>query len=224
MRLNQITCGIFMAAVVLLLAAPAVAQTYDLADYMMLTPGQYAVLEGGDPCVGSTWQDAVAISTKDQYTLETWYEKEGGNWVKESIDIIEITADSVLFHGEYEMSPSEQGFWLMDPPIAIPRILALNQPVVNQGVITHESTSIPYAHSLMITEAGVTVTTPDGIFSNCLKIIESYFEGNEAESQVIILAPGLGEIKIWTAAVSDDGGDSAHLENGITELINHGSF
>ncbi|RJP23124.1 MAG: hypothetical protein C4520_06840 [Candidatus Abyssobacteria bacterium SURF_5] len=75
----------------------------------------------------------------------------------------------------------------------------------------------------MLMEAGVTVTTPDGVFSNCLKIIESDIEGDEGEAEIMIWAPDIGEVKTWAAGVEDADGEIS-LGTGIDQIVNHGSF
>jgi hypothetical protein len=214
-----------MAIVAFFLAAPAMAQTYDIADYMMLTPGQWSIKQGEIVCGGLTDPEAVVCSTQGKYTLHSWYEQEGGVWQKDSIDILEITADSVIYRGEYEFEAGEEGYWLLNPPITLSRNLELNQPVVNKGVITHNGESLPYVHSFMLLEAGVTVTTPDGVFNNCLKIVKSDIETGEGGggSEVMIWAPGWGEVKIWAAEVESTGSEG-YLESVIDQIISHGSF
>lgn len=212
--------------VVLLLAVstPATAQTYDIADYMMLTPGQWKIEQGQDTSSGETWQTGSVISTQGQYILEMWYEYENGSWVKEDVGILGLTADSLIFYGDYEFEGWEQGFWLLEPPLVIPRTLEVGQAVMNSGVITHGTETIPYAHTLMILEAGVTVTTPAGTFTNCLKIAETDIEGNEVESEIVILAPGLGEVKGWSAEIEEEVPGVVEMDTETSDVIDYGSF
>jgi len=211
-----------LIVVVVLLAVPAVAQAYDIAEYMLVMPGQYKIMQGEDYCTGSTSpQEAMLIRGMGAYMLEIWFEKVGNTWVREDIDILEITAQNVIYHGQYETEPGEEGLWLLNPPITIPRNLELNQPVVNQGIITHGSTSIPYTHTFMIIEAGVTVTTPAGTFVNCLKIAESDMEEQSVESEIMIWAPSVGEVKTWSSNVDNDTPDPV-IETDLSQALSHG--
>ena len=60
--MNKLAIRLCLVMALLLLSVPGMAQI-DITDYMMLTPGHWKTFQGEDVCQGSTWEEAVMIST-----------------------------------------------------------------------------------------------------------------------------------------------------------------
>ena len=220
--MRKATFGFCVFLAILFLVAPAMAQTYDVTNYMMLTPGQWKTIQGEDDCEGFTWNEAAVISSSGQYILETWYEQDGG-WVKEGIGIFQVTPSNLLYHGEFDLSPGEEGLWLLNPPITVPRSLELNEPAISSGVVTGGGESGPYVFTFMILEAGVSVTTPAGVFNNCLKIVTSEMSMDGGQSEIMIWAPALGDVKSWSGEV-EEGDLGVEIDADTYQATGYGSF
>jgi len=214
--------GICVFLAIFLMVAPAMAQTYDVTNYMMLTPGQWKTIQGQDDCEGFTWNEAEVISTNGQYILETRYDQNGG-WVRESIGIFQVTPSNLMYLGEFDLSPGEEGLLLFNPPLTVPRSLQLNEPAISSGVVTGGGESGPYVFTLMIVEAGVSVSTPAGVFNNCLKVVTSEIFIDGAQSEITIWAPALGEVQSWAGEVEDND-PGVEIDADTEQITDYGLF
>lgn len=198
--MRRILFAVCVFAAMVAVTNPAVAQTIDIVDYMAVTPGQWKVDREEDICSGVSEDGGRFISTYGNYILDAGYDLVSGNWISESINVLQITQNNLMWIGEYE-----DGISVYSPPITIPRSLGLDEPVFNSGIITTGSESEIYSSIFMITETGVSVTTPAGTFSNCIKVKWAWIEGLSGTA-TDILAPGVGPVKSFEAEIEEEGG------------------
>lgn len=159
--MRRILVALCVFAVMVAVSNPAAAQQIDIVDYLAVTPGQWKIEHSEDICSGDSGDGGISISTSGSYTLATSYANVSGNWIPEYLDVLQITQNYVVCLGGYDYGTGMTSIY--SPPLIIPRSLSLNEPVFNGGTIT---TGEPYAEILMITETGLSVTTPAGTFNN----------------------------------------------------------
>lgn len=205
------------------IASAALGQTLDFAYYLGLvsTDGgttindqhwiKYGVegqdipdLDGSSYFPENTSEARAVIATNNGYTLiARWYKN--GNWILDGADIFKVTADTILWFGEYVFDDGSGGHAeLLDAPLAIKRQMTVGETQTFNATAQGGVTNI--AQSITVLETGVTVAsfeTPAGTdFTNAARVaIQLIFGTDEVESMLTTMIPGRGEAKYIEAEI-----------------------
>ena len=150
------------ALAVLILAGSfqtALAQgPYALADYLFMPPGGWKLMLEGD------WLTRHEYAYYGELVLDNQYEWDGGEWWYVYSPVWRITSLVVMYLGDVD----EGGAWPVSPPHRYPASLPVGQLV--SGVSQEVGQPVYEIWRTIITQDGLTITTPAGVFSNCLKV------------------------------------------------------
>ena len=156
---------------VLLAAMPVVAFAqgpYDLAEYFLMPTGSWAEFDESGDSVADFKQEFGSLIG---LVLERGYDKVGPVWVAGDIDIWRVDATGLYHIGEWEADIP--GLSLNHPSIHIPKSVSVGEVVAY--ATQEDELEPPYGREwvigrMIITDYGITVTTPAGAFTDCLEI------------------------------------------------------
>lgn len=173
-----------------------------------------------DPFVSDGWQIGCVVTWDSGLIFRSWYENENG-WIADETQIMQVTANDLLYLATMEMVGGVPQYAMLNPPVALPRDLEVNEPVFYSGMITMGAESHPLILTYMIVEDGLTVITEAGTFNNCLKVKTTSIGIDASDSTVEILAPGVGVVQSWYSTIEEPE-EGPKVEADYQEVVNHG--
>lgn len=187
MRLS-ITAAAFFGALSLPLAAQPV---YDPVDYLMLTPGTWRIEQVQDP-LGYFYQRAWIVTVSGPFTLQQSYISLGGPWTADEIEIFEVTATNLFYHGRLEVSTGD--YVLFTPAVSFPRSVRIGDVVHQKVTMAFKGGSTTSTFTALFAAGNVTQTVPSGTYPNCLRVHHSILANEYSETQVDVRAKDKGVV------------------------------
>lgn len=181
----------------------------DISKFMPWQAGQWVVTQEYDPLDSSCGdcylkqeeKSGFVISKSGSYTIQSYYNDSGtpGVWKEDSrmkytrsSDAVKLTA--IKIDGKW---------WTLNPIVSIPRSLNVNQPYVYIGGRTNGTTNQPFSLILTIAKTGISVSTPAGVFADCIQTQWVIVLDKEtAAIETKVMAKGVGEVKVWHASLT----------------------
>jgi len=209
----------YIALTVFILAmfiSPAqAADTYDLADYWMITPGQWVNLADNSGNVVKM----ITVQDGDLRKLEIRsIASDGTETLERRIDQ-KLTADSIVFWGEYNFRDGNS-IWI--PPVYLPLNVSVGQGF---PYVTAEQLLIDYYplyFTVVFENDRYSITTSAGTFENCLKIIMNDIDFNSITTDVYFLAKGIGVVRqVRTVSYAD--GPTNVIDSSTWDMISYGT-
>ena len=179
------------------IGAASRAQTIDLAAYLGLTPGNWAIFQDKN----GTFSGYVTSLNANGQIAQTFYRFNGSVWVFDSAELFSITNRRISNLGTSDGATT----WLFEPAVSLPRRQQVNDSVVYKGLLRNQSTGVASSvtFSFSLTADGISVTVPAGGFTNCIKVrLSTYGDGGSRDS-VSISCPGRSEVKTWYNKIKD---------------------
>lgn len=214
-RISILACT---AAMVLLLSGMLSAQTHDVADYFMLTPGYWRVEEqrvpGNPTPVNKT---ASVVTTLGQYILQNGFKWDGKAWQVGYIQVFELTSTHLVYHGEF--NPGNNKFMLFSPPMRIPRLMNLDDPFTHKGKVLYPTSVAQGAMTVMISADNLTKKTKAGTFTGCIRFMVSVLSDQYAETRSEIRAKKLGFVHGVHSEVDETEPETNMVDTKIYERI-----
>ena len=188
-------------------------QHIDIVKYMGLEAGKWRISRSEDASNNlKTWDELTIINSDGKgRLLQSWYGLDDNKkWtVKEDGTLFTVDKRSLSLVGQIRNYNGASFKLTYYPYIIIPRFVSVNKTLFYQGIlITPDKKNIPIVIALTVVETGITVTTPDWTFHDCIrvKIYESQGAG-KASTRLAIWAPGRGEVQSVRSDIdSNDGG------------------
>lgn len=189
-----------LAVMLMLLGAGAALAdgSYDLANYWMVTPGQWVILNDAD---GNSIK-AVVSPSNGTYNLEMrTIESDGSETLSRRFDQT-LTDSAIVFSGEYN-SRHDSATW--SPTVNLPRIMEIGQAYKYTTTEYFLIDSYPAYITYVLDSDGYEITTSAGTFSNCLKLIVTQIDYSSITTDVFFLAKGVGIVRYITTKMDEDG-------------------
>ena len=179
-------------------AASANAATVDLADYLGLVPGHWAIYQ--DTTTGEVSGQVVSANA-DGSLSQNWYRQVSGAWVFDSTEIFNITARRITYLGTSDGGTT----WLLDRALSMPRMQDVGSATVYKGTLRNQTTgeAVGIVQTLTLVADGLGVSTPAGSFSACIKTRSYNVVGDSSRDSVSISCPGRTEVKTWVTKIQD---------------------
>jgi hypothetical protein len=189
--LLTLICGITIGSV-------SNAATLDIASYLGLNPGAWAVLQ--DARTGAISGYSTSQTSPGTVT-QTWYRFDGSTWVFDTAETFAITARKV----SYVSTADRSATLLFQPPVNLPRRQQVGDSTVHKGVLLNQSTgeTIEVTNAISLTAEGISLVVPAGGFSDCIKLRLSTYGGGTSRDSVSISCPNRSEVKTWYNKIKD---------------------
>lgn len=186
-------------AIGLALGAPGVALALDMASYLALTPGNWAIYQDN----GSGSQSGYVTSQDGGQVVKTYYQFESGSWVFDSADLLKVTDKKITYLGTRDATDT----WLFDPPVILPRKMQVDDSIVYKGVLRNQTSGarMPVTLAMSVTADKLGVTVPAGNFNGCIKMRTYNYGGGGSRDSVSIDCPHRPEMKTWVNKIEDTG-------------------
>ncbi len=206
------------AALILLVSGMLPAQTHDVADYFMLTPGYWRIEEQRDPGNPTpVKKTASVVTTLGQYTLQNGFKWDGKAWQVGYVQVFELTATHLVHHGEF--NPGNNKFMLFSPPVRIPRLMKLNDPFTHKGKVLYPTSVAQGALTVILTADNLTQKTKAGTFTGCIRFMVSILSDQYAEIRSEVRARKLGFVKGVRNEVDETKPEASMVDTMIHERI-----
>jgi hypothetical protein len=195
----QRTSGCLAVALGIALAAPLDAAAFDLASYLALTPGNWAIFQ--DTVSGE--QSGYVTSQSGGQIVQTWYRFQGGAWVYDSAELYTVTSKWVNYVGSTDGTTT----WLFEPVVSLRRKQSAGDSTVYKGVQRNQTTleATPMTSSVSVADDKIGVTVPAGSFTGCIKLRVFGQNGTSSRDSVSISCPNRQEMKSWYNKLNDTG-------------------
>jgi len=181
------------SVLILLMAGVLAAQTHDVSDYFMLTPGTWRIEEQRDPGNPTpVKKTALVVTTLGQYILQNGFKWDGKAWQVGYVQVFELTATHLVYHGEF--NPVNNKYMLLNPPLRIPRRMNLNDPFTHRGQVLYPTSVTQGTITVMITADNLTKKTQAGTFTGCIRFMVAILSDQYAETRSEIRARKQGFI------------------------------
>lgn len=194
------TVGRLALVLGLALAKPLDAAALDLASYLALTPGNWAIFQ--DSADGSQTGYVTSQNGEGQI-VKTWYGLDGGTWVYDSAELFTVTGKRITYLGFMEGGTT----WLLEPALELRRKWSVGDVAVYAGRLRNQTTleATWATRSVSLTDDKIALTVPAGSFTNCVKLrVQSYHDGTSRDAATIS-CPDRSEMKSWYNKISDTG-------------------
>lgn len=194
------TVGRLALVLGLALAKPLDAAALDLASYLALTPGNWAIFQ--DTANGAQ-SGYVTTQNGEGQIVKTWYSLEGGTWVYDSADLFTVTGKRITYLGFMEGGTT----WLLEPALELRRKWSVGDAAAYVGQLRNQTTleAMRVTRTVSLTDDKIALTVPAGSFTNCIKLrVQSYHDGTSRDSSGIS-CPGRSEMKSWYNKIIDTG-------------------
>lgn len=196
--MTSIRPGLLALACGSAICSAASAAPVDLASYLGLTPGSWAMLQ--DAGTGAISAYSTSQTAAGQVT-QTWYRLEGGTWVFDTAENFTVSARRLSY-----ISTSDGSATLVfQPALNLARRQQAGDSTVYKGSLlntaTGEVTGVTTA--LSITAEGLGLTVPAGAFSDCIKVRLYTYGGGSSRDSVSINCPNRNEVKTWYNKIKD---------------------
>lgn len=199
----------------LLTSSAAAAETYDLTQYWMVTPGQWVTMTGQS---GSEVRIAV-VQDGNVLKLEMrQINADGSTQLMRRFDQV-LAGSSIILTGEYNHKDDES---VWNPAVSLPRYVEVGQGF--QFSLEEQLTAITYPLfiTMVVENDRYSITTPAGTFHNCLKIVMNEIDHNSATTDVYFLAKEVGIIRYIMTGSYEDGPFNVSI-NHSWELSGYGT-
>jgi hypothetical protein len=168
------------------LTATSIAQTVDIVKFIGLKAGKWGLQQDQENYICADHQSSMGgwkVVGRPDGTLFVDRGTHG--------NIFKVQSRYVSSIGEVDGNET----WLFNPPMSLPRNWRINTPFAYKGVAVNQTTkeSIPVASMVIISESGVTVTTPAGTFTNCIKFEST----NSDHHRISFYCKDRGEVKFY---------------------------
>ena len=210
--------GFLVIALSLAAAALPAQNTYDIADYFLLTPGKWMIRESHDIGVPTpVWREGMVVTQLGQFTLQNGFEWNGKTWLPKEIEIFEVTATHLVYHGTFD--PVTQDYTLLSPPLRAPRQMKVNSPFTYVGSIVTPAGSAPFVITIVITADKLTHKTRAGTFTNCLRLKVVTVTDTNTDTSSEIRAPKEGRVYGVEVGVDETEPEASMVDAGIYERV-----
>lgn len=177
------------------LAGAAIAQTsYDLANHLLLKPGQWQIEESrplGQP-QAPVHKVAIVVTQQGPFILQNEWDWNGKAWVPSDILIYKVTATHVELHGWYD--PVSTRYGLFAVPMRVPRYMKVHEPFTYKGTMIEGARSTPITFCIEVTADKITRKVKSGTYTGCIRLKVTTVTNDSTEHSSEILAPGYGRI------------------------------
>lgn len=189
---NHFHAGCVAFLLVVLAGATGAQATYDMANYIMLSPGKWSIEESRQlgNLNGPVFKLATVVTSQGSFILQNDFDWNGTTWVPGEIRIFEVTRTHVLFRGWYH--PLTLDYAVFNPPLQLPRALKLGDPVNHKGLVVTPAAVVPITANFVICDEKISKVVKAGSFTNCIRFKGSFVTKYTTETFSEILAPGHG--------------------------------
>jgi hypothetical protein len=188
----------WLAPALLAAAAAAPAASFDLASYLALTPGNWAILRDDGTGVLNGY---VTSANAAGQIAQTWYRFNGSSWIFDSTELFSVSARRLTYLGFDDGTAT----WLLEPPIGLARRQNVGDAAVYKGALRNQTTNalIPVVNALTFTADGLVDNGPAGAFTNCIKVRQYSYQDGGSRDSVSISCPGRSEVRTWITKIRD---------------------
>ena len=202
-----------LVACILFFTGTSFAQTVDIVKFMGLKAGKWGLQQDQENYICGDPQSFMGGWKVVKRPDGTFFVDRGGHG-----NIFKVQAESVSSIGEVDGNDT----WLFNPPISLPRSWKINTPLKYKGVAVNQTTkeSIPFTGMIIVSEKNVTVTTPAGTFTDCIKW-ESH---NGQHHRISFYCRNRGEVKFydWEAVKTTNPEDPIRSSLYRSDLVSYG--
>jgi len=198
--------AVLVSLSLILVAATAMADevTYDLAEYMELTPGQWVTQtdqNGNEYRVVTSSSGGLLV--REGYAIVSGAQQLVHKW------IMSYTDSSIFFHGDYTLVLGDATY---NPAIVLPRNMAAGDAVLHQGekqaeIVGCGTFTTPNYVIIYLDEGGITVTTDAGTFTDCIRLVMTELDHDSSITNIFYYAKGVGVVKHHQAGTYESGAD-----------------
>jgi hypothetical protein len=199
-----------LMSIFIIIGTSAISVAIDVVPYMGLKAGKWAITQEKDSI---SQQGYVTVKGTNGQIVKEWYSNEA--------EVFQITPSALLYIGVND----GRDLWIFDPTVSILRPLSLNQAVSYSGVLRNQRTNAVrrITQIFIVTKSGLTVDTPAGSFSGCIKVRSFNYMTGTSRDSATLLCSGRDEVQGWVSKIKDTTNPQEETQNEFSfEMIQFG--